>query len=122
MVFAVLPGNWRSVGLTVAGRTVHKHIGNLEQKGLLKRDANRSRSIDLLKPKGKAKQFFFPPAMAAAEGWTLPFAGRIVAGQPLEAFENSSEKIRYRTPPCSKEVFALGGEWRKHAGRAHRQW
>jgi len=28
--------------------TVHKHITNLERKGLLKRDYNRSRSIDLL--------------------------------------------------------------------------
>jgi repressor LexA len=87
--------------------TVHKHIGNLEQKGLLKRDANRSRSIDLLKPKGKAKQFFFPPAVAAAEGWTLPFAGRIVAGRPLEAFENSSEKISLSDFTRSKEVFVL---------------
>ena len=28
--------------------TVHKHISNLEKKGLLKRDYNRSRSIDLV--------------------------------------------------------------------------
>ena len=32
--------------------TVHKHISNLEKKGLLTRDYNRSRSIDLLPPKG----------------------------------------------------------------------
>ena len=32
--------------------TVHKHISNLENKGLLRRDYNRSRSIDLLKPRG----------------------------------------------------------------------
>ena len=36
--------------------TVHKHISNLEEKGLLKRDYNRSRSIDLLKPRGRMKQ------------------------------------------------------------------
>jgi len=41
--------------------TVHKHISNLEKKGLLTRDYNRSRSIDLLPPKGKFKQ-----AMAAS--------------------------------------------------------
>lgn len=28
--------------------TVHKHISNLESKGLLKRDYNRSRSIELI--------------------------------------------------------------------------
>src|SRR5207302_11083847 len=36
--------------------TVHKHITNLEKKGLLTRDYNRSRSIDLLPPKGRLKQ------------------------------------------------------------------
>src|SRR5713101_314948 len=35
--------------------TVHKHITNLEKKGLLRRDYNRSRSIDILAPKGKLK-------------------------------------------------------------------
>ena len=35
--------------------TVHKHITNLEKKGLLTRDYNRSRSIDLLPPRGKLK-------------------------------------------------------------------
>src|ERR1700721_4394652 len=35
--------------------TVHKHITNLEKKGLLTRDYNRSRSIDLLPPKGRLK-------------------------------------------------------------------
>ena len=33
--------------------TVHKHVTNLEKKGLLTRDYNRSRSIDLLPPRGK---------------------------------------------------------------------
>ena len=31
--------------------TVHKHVTNLEKKGLLTRDYNRSRSIDLLPPR-----------------------------------------------------------------------
>src|ERR1051326_5683544 len=36
--------------------TVHKHVTNLEKKGLLTRDYNCSRSIDLLPPKGRLKQ------------------------------------------------------------------
>jgi len=44
--------------------TVHKHVSNLEQKGLLKRDYNRSRSIDLLKPRGRMKQAFAGAATA----------------------------------------------------------
>ena len=36
--------------------TVHKHLTNLERKGMLKRDYNRSRSIDVIPLRGKAKQ------------------------------------------------------------------
>src|SRR3954454_18696271 len=66
--------------------TVHKHITNLEEKGLLRRDYNRSRSIDLLKPRGAMKQSLAVAAAAAAEAsLSLPLLGRIAAGRPLEA-------------------------------------
>ena len=82
--------------------TVHKHIGNLEAKGLLKRDYNRARSIDLVKPKGQAKKAF----AAAANGFEFPYWGRIVAGQPLEAVQNP-ERISLGDFAASKEVFVL---------------
>src|ERR1700745_2944099 len=63
--------------------TVHKHVTNLEKKGLLTRDYNRSRSIDLLPPKGKLKQ-----AMRGNTGLFPPILGRIAAGQPIQAIEN----------------------------------
>lgn len=81
--------------------TVHKHITNLERKGLLKRDYNRSRSIDVLPPKGRMKQ-----AMAAAAGVSLPLVGRIAAGRPVEALENP-ESISLNDITRSKEVFVL---------------
>lgn len=84
--------------------TVHKHIGNLETKGLLKRDYNRARSIDLVKPKGQLKKAFAAAAASAMPG--LPFMGRIVAGQPLEAVENP-ETISLGDFTGSKEVFVL---------------
>src|ERR1700730_8334796 len=59
--------------------TVHKHVTNLEKKGLLTRDDNRSRSIDLVPPKGKLKQ-----SMAVNTGMVLPLLGRIAAGRPIE--------------------------------------
>jgi repressor LexA len=83
--------------------TVHKHIGNLEEKGLLKRDYNRARSIDLVKPKGLLKKAF---AAAAAANTTLPFLGRIVAGQPLEAISNP-ETISLGDFTGAKDVFVL---------------
>jgi repressor LexA len=81
--------------------TVHKHITNLERKGLLTRDYNRSRSIDLLPPKGRLKQ-----AMSVNTGMVLPLMGRIAAGQPIEAMENP-ESISLADFVRSKEVFVL---------------
>src|SRR5256885_9312785 len=81
--------------------TVHKHISNLEKKGLLTRDYNRSRSIDLLPAKGKLKQ-----SMSVNTGLVLPLMGRIAAGQPIEAVENP-ETISLADFVRSKEVFVL---------------
>jgi repressor LexA len=87
--------------------TVHKHITNLEQKGLLKRDYNRSRSIDLLKPRGLMKTSLAVAAAATAQSnVTLPLLGRISAGQPLEAVENP-ESISLADFTRSKEVYVL---------------
>src|SRR5712672_383956 len=81
--------------------TVHKHITNLEKKGLLTRDYNRSRSIDLLPPKGRLKQ-----SMSVNTGVILPLVGRIAAGQPIEAVQ-SNETISLADFVRSKEVFVL---------------
>jgi repressor LexA len=81
--------------------TVHKHISNLEKKGLLTRDYNRSRSIDLIAPKGRLKQ-----AMAVNTTMVLPLMGRIAAGQPIEAVENPAT-ISLADFVRSKEVFVL---------------
>jgi repressor LexA len=79
--------------------TVHKHISNLEAKGLLKRGFNRSRSIDVLPPRGRMKQ-------ALALSQSLPLVGRIAAGRPLEAIENP-ESISLTDFTQAKDVFVL---------------
>ena len=80
--------------------TVHKHITNLERKGLIKRDYNRSRSIDLLPVRGmRARQ-------KLAESLRLPLLGRIAAGRPVETFENP-ETIALEDITRSREVFVL---------------
>jgi repressor LexA len=81
--------------------TVHKHISNLEKKALLTRDYNRSRSIDLLPPKGKLKQ-----SMSVNTSVVLPLLGRIAAGRPIEAVQNP-ETISLADFVRSKEVFVL---------------
>jgi repressor LexA len=79
--------------------TVHKHISNLEQKGYLKRDYNRSRSIDVVPNKSRAKS-------VAPSGLELPLLGRIAAGKPLEQVE-TPETISFADFTRSKDVFVL---------------
>ena len=57
--------------------TVHKHLTNLEEKGLIRRTWNHSRAIELVR-QGKPT--------AAIE---LPLLGRVAAGQPIEALETA---------------------------------
>jgi repressor LexA len=74
--------------------TVHKHINNLQNKGLLQRGHNRSRSIDVLPPRSKMK----------AE--RLPLLGRIAAGMPVENMQ-TAETIALSDITGNREVFAL---------------
>jgi repressor LexA len=76
--------------------TVHKHITNLANKGLLQRSHNRSRSIDVL------------PARSRHRGVIerLPLMGRIAAGLPVETHENG-EMLSLSDIVGNKEAFAL---------------
>ncbi len=76
--------------------TVHKHISNLEKKGLLQRAHNRSRSIDVLPPQSQRT--------LASVQW--PLLGRIAAGRPVEAVENR-ETISLDDILGDKSVYAL---------------
>lgn len=76
--------------------TVHKHITNLQSKGLLQRAHNRSRSIDVLPQRGGSRK----------SGDRLPLLGRIAAGRPVEAIE-TAESISLGDIIGTREVFAL---------------
>lgn len=56
--------------------TVHRHIANLEKKGLLKKGWNRSRSLELAS---------IEPKIGAIE---VPLFGLIAAGKPIEAISS----------------------------------
>jgi repressor LexA len=74
--------------------TVHKHISNLEKKGLLQRAHNRSRSIDVLPERKKSTM------------QEIPMMGRIAAGRPVEAME-AQESLSLNDIVDNKPVFAL---------------
>jgi len=75
--------------------TVHKHITNLEKKGLLDRVHNRSRSIDVL-----------PPGARTRSSDRLPLAGQIAAGLPVETAE-IPDSISLHDVVGNRDVFAL---------------
>ncbi len=83
--------------------TVHKHINNLETKKLLRRDYNRSRSIDILPlPDGTPERGH----ALAPSSLELPLVGRIAAGKPIEQVENP-ETISLTDFTRAKDVFVL---------------
>src|ERR1700753_1558002 len=76
--------------------TVHKHVTNLQNKGLLQRANNRSRSIDVLPQRSQRRNTMD----------RLPRLGRTAAGQPVEAVEQA-ESISLGDIIGNREVFAL---------------
>ncbi|HET8646097.1 MAG TPA: transcriptional repressor LexA [Vicinamibacteria bacterium] len=55
--------------------TVHKHLTNLQEKGLVKRAWNRSRALELV------------PTRVEVKAVELPLLGRVAAGTPIEAVQ-----------------------------------
>ena len=57
--------------------TVHKHLTNLQEKGLIRRAWNRSRALELV------------PTEVKVHAVELPLLGRVAAGSPIEAIDAS---------------------------------
>jgi biotin operon repressor len=95
------------LGLTSLA-TVHKHVTNLQNKGLLQRAHNRSRSIDVLPPRSSKKGFD-----------RLPLLGRIAAGKPRRGHRDRRDHLARRHHRQPRGLRA-GGPRRLHARRAHR--
>ena len=57
--------------------TVHKHLTNLQDKGLIKRACNRSRALELV------------PTEVSVRAVELPLLGRVAAGTPIQAVQST---------------------------------
>jgi repressor LexA len=76
--------------------TVHKHLSNLERKGVINRKWNLSRAIEI------------PPPEKAPKAVELPLLGRVAAGAPIEAIEtNDSLTIPENFVRRPRNAFAL---------------
>jgi repressor LexA len=91
-------------GLQLASlATVHKHIRALEAKNYLKHAHNRSRSLEL------APKFFQDQRKlkeGVAHGARIQLAGRIAAGEPVEAVEGR-ETLDFSDFVGNSNTFAL---------------
>lgn len=74
--------------------TVHKHLQNLEAKGLIRRNWNHSRAIELT-------------SKTNVRGGTLPLLGLVAAGLPIEAIEHQDSIEVPRDFIGKKESFVL---------------
>ena len=60
--------------------TVHAHLNNLEQQGLIRRDSTKPRALEVLDG-------------SQSRGRSVPLVGRVTAGQPILAVENIEEYL-----------------------------
>lgn len=91
--------------------TVHKHMNTLQRKGYIRRDPNRSRSIEVIDRRPmmeadalSAKGENDPGPMYRTE--SLPLLGRIAAGRPVEAFANR-EALSLQEFTGNRNVYVL---------------
>ena len=79
--------------------TVHEHLSTLELKGLIKRKAGKTRSIEIV---GLSENF-------SPEGVEVPILGYIAAGAPIEAYTdpNATFPIPPNLMSGKKRVYVL---------------
>jgi repressor LexA len=75
----------KAVGLA-SSSTVHQHLANLEQLGMLRRDPSKPRALELL-------HRVVHGAAAIAHPAGLPLLGTVAAGQPVLAEENIEDYV-----------------------------
>lgn len=75
--------------------TVHKHLTNLQEKGLIKRAWNRSRALELT------------PTQVRVQAVELPLLGRVAAGAPIEAVSGTETVFVPEDMIGKKETYVL---------------
>jgi repressor LexA len=86
---------------------IHRLVSGLEERGYIRRLANRARAIEILRPAGAPSQFA-KAVSAAVEAVSLPLLGRIAAGTPIEALSDPSAHLEVPASMIgSGEHFAL---------------
>ena len=96
----------QSLGLS-SPSTVHVHLKALEDKGLIKRDPLKSRSIALTYPLGDAESTSNVIKPSFNKVVNVPLVGNVAAGSPILAEECIEDYLTFDTQGLSGEHFAL---------------
>ena len=86
----------QSLGLS-SPSTVHVHLKALEEKGLIKRDPLKSRSITLTHPHDDASVIENVIAPSFGRAVEIPLVGNVAAGSPILAEENITDTMTLPT-------------------------
>lgn len=86
----------QSLGLS-SPSTVHVHLKTLEEKGLIKRDPLKSRSITLTHPHDEASVIENVIAPSFGRAVEVPLVGNVAAGSPILAEENITDTMTLPT-------------------------
>jgi repressor LexA len=88
---------------------VHRLVSGLEERGYIRRLANRARAIEILKPVTAAAGGVVTRAVKTASNLvSLPLLGRIAAGTPIEALSDPTNHLEIPASMVgSGEHFAL---------------
>ena len=98
------PPTVREIGSALgasSSATIQVHLSNLEDKGFIRKEKAKNRSIELL-----VDNEFLPQNESIVE---VPLLGKITAGSPIEAIEQPNEyfSLPAYLIPNNKEVFTL---------------
>ena len=87
---------------------IHRLVSGLEERGYIRRLANRARAIEILKPVNAAADAIGRGVTAAANSVSLPLLGRIAAGTPIEALSDPGNQTEVPASTLGRgEHFAL---------------
>lgn len=115
----------KAVGLA-SPSTVHMHLKVLEDNGLIRRDSNKPRTIEVVSKEKKEGSNLPEPEKIArvsldldANLISLPVVGRVAAGQPILAEQNVEENLSLPTSivgDYSSFILRVHGESMINAG------
>lgn len=99
------PPSVREIGAAVglaSPSTVHMHLKVLQERGYIRRDSKKPRTIEVVSPSTEdatqeAPALASPSQDASAGTMSLPLVGRVAAGMPILAEQNVEETLTLPT-------------------------